>query len=156
MLAYALRPATEADTDELFRIHRASMTDYVVEALGEWPENFARQQHGAWLGEGRAQAVIADGQIVGSIDVAWTVDALHVVRMEMDPDFQSRGIGRAILSDLLVEARQRGLPARLEVFAHNPARRLYERLGFRETGRDGPSVEMEWQPPDDAGHPPVR
>lgn len=132
------------------------MTDYLVEALGAWPEGHALEQHLVWLREGHAQAVIVDSQIVGSIDVVWTAEALYFVRMEMAPEFQGQGIGYAILSDLLRQAQQRGLPARLGVFAHNPARRLYERPGFRETGRDGPSVEMEWQPPQEAGSPPSR
>lgn len=146
MMLYSLRSTIEADAEDLFRIHRASMTDYLIEALGEWSEEFAREQHLAWMREGRAQTVRVDDQIIGSIDVAWTTDALYIVRMEMDPQFQGHGIGSAILSDLLVQAEQRGLLARLDVFAHNPAQRLYERLGFRETGRDGPSIKMEWQP----------
>lgn len=147
MQPYSLRPAIDTDTEELFRIHRASMTDYLIEALGEWPEQRAREHHLAWMQEGRTQAVIVDGQIIGSIDVAWTTEALHLVRMEMDPRFQGRGIGSEILSDLLTQAQEHGIPARLGVFANSPARRLYERLGFHEAGRDGPSVEMEWQPP---------
>jgi ribosomal protein S18 acetylase RimI-like enzyme len=47
------------------------------------------------------------------------------------------------MADLLAEADARGVPVRLDVFEANPARRLYERLGFQETGRDGPSVHMK-------------
>lgn len=81
------RHGGEADAEELHRIHRASMTDYLIEALGESPEEYAREQHLAWMREARAQTVTVDDQIIGSIDVAWTTDALYIVRMEMDPEF---------------------------------------------------------------------
>lgn len=80
------------------------MTDYLIEALGEWPKEYAQQQHLAWMHQGRTHTVTVDDQIIGSTDDAWNTDALHVVRMEIDPRFQGRGIGSAILSDLLVQA----------------------------------------------------
>ena len=32
----------------------------------------------------------------------------------------------------------------IHVEASNPARRLYDRKGFREVGQDGPYIRMEW------------
>jgi hypothetical protein len=38
-------------------------------------------------------------------------------------------------------------PVTLEVLHGNPARSLYLRLGFKQTGRDADKVQMIWRPP---------
>src|SRR5262245_60059496 len=143
---YQLRAAGDQDRDDLLRIHLAAMSAHLVAALGEWSQDQASENLDAWLRSGRAQVIVVDDVTAGLLDVAWRPDALHIVRIEIDPSFQGRGIGTRIVVDVLAEARRRGIPARLDVFVANPARRLYERLGFREIGRDGPSVSMKWQP----------
>ena len=40
-----------------------------------------------------------------------------------------------------------GLPVRLRVFEVNPARRFYERLGFRVVGQTDTHTLMEWTAP---------
>jgi GNAT superfamily N-acetyltransferase len=53
------------------------------------------------------------------------------------PPWRGRGVGRALVEDSLVEARRLGFDAMQFnlVFESNPARRLYEELGFEVTGR---------------------
>jgi len=41
-------------------------------------------------------------------------------------------------------AGDRGVPVRLSVLVNNPARRLYECLGFRVTRIEHARVKMEW------------
>ena len=132
MAVYQPRPAAPGDAGVLFRIHRESMGDYLAQAFGPWTEDFAREQHGKWLRAGRAQAVMMDGQIVGALDIEWQPDAAILSRIEIDPKFQGRGVGSAIVQDLLRQCAERRVPARLHVFSHNPAHRLYQRLGFRD------------------------
>jgi GNAT superfamily N-acetyltransferase len=60
-------------------------------------------------------------------------------------DVRGRGIGQVLVEDSLVEARRLGFDA-LQfnlVFASNPARRLYERLGFEVVGRIPDAVDGE-------------
>ena len=147
MSPYQLRAADDQDREDLLRIHIAAMSAHLVAALGEWSQAQASEHLDVWLRTGRAQVIMVDDVIAGLLDVVWKPDALHIVRIEIDPSFQGRGIGTRVVVDVLAEARRRGIPARLDVFIANPARRLYERLGFQEIGRDGPSVNMEWQPP---------
>ena len=47
------------------------------------------------------------------------------------PEYQGRGTGTAIILDLIAQARALQLPVTLHVLDVNPARSLYERLGFR-------------------------
>lgn len=56
---------------------------------------------------------------------------------------RGKGIGSALLSELIIEARRRGLTSiSLSVEDGNNARRIYERAGFTVVGRNGGSDTM--------------
>jgi len=56
----------------------------------------------------------------------------YVGELDVDPEYQNRGIGRALLDHAEQEARWYGLKKMsLQTTTINPARRLYERHGFR-------------------------
>lgn len=144
---YQLRRATSSDSEELFRIHGQAMGRYLTEAYPDWSEAADREHHEKWMQDGRAQVILVGDRIAGSYEVVRHEDALWLRRIELDPQLHRSGLGTEIVRDLQQEASQQGLRLILDVFAHNPARRLYERLGFTEIGREGSSIKMEWQPP---------
>jgi len=64
----------------------------------------------------------------------------------LSADFRGRGIGSRLLKDLLRRADSIGKPVTLEVMHGNPARRLYLRLGFRQTSQDADKAQMMRRP----------
>jgi ribosomal protein S18 acetylase RimI-like enzyme len=52
------------------------------------------------------------------------------------PALQGQGIGMLVIQQVLDEAKRSGKPVVLQVLKVNPARRLYERLGFSATGEN--------------------
>lgn len=83
----------------------------------------------------------------------WLADTLEIVEVEVDPAYQGRGIGTALLRTQLGAMTQR--QALLATKPDNPARRLYGRLGFLELlpdfvypGSDYAAVIMGWRPSD--------
>lgn len=59
----------------------------------------------------------------------------ELLMIAVDPKYQKRGVGLAILNKLISNARNNGIVAVfLEVRANNPAQSLYKRLGFEEVG----------------------
>ena len=62
------------------------------------------------------------------------------------PAVQRRGIGAALIRSLLDEASVAGKRVHLDVLRANPARRLYERLGFRVVAEDTHSYLMRFDP----------
>jgi GNAT superfamily N-acetyltransferase len=76
----------------------------------------------------------------------------HLVFMGVDPSAQSRGIGSALLADVLTRADHEDAPAYLEASCPEN-RRLYERHGFetiRElTVSDCPPIYAMWRAPKD-------
>jgi histidine ammonia-lyase len=74
------------------------------------------------------------GRIVGSARATLEDGVLHIARIAVAPDMQGRGIGTALIARL--EAEHGGGAHTFALFTgdSNPAnRRLYERLGYRET-----------------------
>ncbi len=93
-------------------------------------------------------SVILDGEIeVGRLYVARWPAEIRIVDIALLPDYRSRGIGSTLLRDILAEAASAGIPARIHVEIFNPARRLYERLGFRVIEDKGVYLLLEWTPP---------
>ena len=54
------------------------------------------------------------------------------VSISVKPNARGQGVGAKLMRALIGEAARRGLGLCLSVRSENPARRLYERLGFRD------------------------
>ena len=87
--------------------------------------------------------MVLDGQDIGVLTVSDRQDALFVERLYILPAYQGRGIGTQLLRSIMARAFDRGLPVRLHVLKVNPARRLYERLGFTQVRETETSFVME-------------
>jgi [ribosomal protein S18]-alanine N-acetyltransferase len=79
---------------------------------------------------------LADGEIVGYGGLAAAADQADVQTIGVRTAFQGRGLGAALLTELLDEAVRRSCAAVfLEVRADNPkAQKLYEKFGFDVVG----------------------
>jgi ribosomal-protein-alanine N-acetyltransferase len=100
-----------------------------------WPDEAYRNE---LLGNRLASYVVAraDDEVVAFAGLWIMVDEAHVTTFAVDPAWRRRGVGERMLLallDLAVERRAR--EATLEVRLSNmPARRLYEKYGFRPVG----------------------
>jgi ribosomal protein S18 acetylase RimI-like enzyme len=68
-------------------------------------------------------------------------------QIQLLPSCQGQGIGERVIAALLDQARREQLPVRLSVLKGNPARRLYERLGFQMVSETGRDATLKWHPP---------
>jgi len=126
-------------------------------AMTSWPETqqraFLSQQHRAQHAFYRAHNPDAEwlilereGEPVGRLYLAEGASALRIIDISLVPSVRGQGIGRAIVADLIDAASAVRKPVSLQVEKHNPARRLYERLGFAPRMDHGIYVELEWRP----------
>lgn len=83
--------------------------------------------------------------LVGRLIVLRSGKALHLADLALLPEFRGQGIGGTLIRKLQLEATAEGVPVRLNCFAGNRARRLYERLGFAVVTDSGTHVSMEWR-----------
>lgn len=91
-----------------------------------------------------------DGAAIGRIYVHRAGAQICVVDIALLPAYCGRGIGSALLQEVLDEARAGNLGVNLHVEPNNPAQRLYQRLGFRLIERRGVYDYLEWSPETDA------
>jgi ribosomal protein S18 acetylase RimI-like enzyme len=89
--------------------------------------------------------VLLDDLPIGRIMTEETDEAVLLVDLSIVTVHQNQGIGTSLLLDLQRMARGVDKKVRLHVLQHNPACRLYARLGFRITGESVPYLAMEWQ-----------
>jgi ribosomal protein S18 acetylase RimI-like enzyme len=129
--------------------------------LAAWPEDtrraFLDQQfqfqciHYARAYADTDQLIIRqEGEPIGRMILARSVAEWCVVDIALLPSRRGQGIGTLLLERIKAAAAQAEAPyVRLSVDVRNPARRLYERLGFAvvEEGEGLANVEMAWRAP---------
>ena len=141
---YALRPALREEFAVLYAIHRAAMEQYVAETWGSWDEAFQRAHFAENWPEER-QAITVAGETAGFLDLSERDGELWVGNIELAPEWQRRGIGSTVLADIQRRAAAEGRAVGLQVLRVNPARGLYLRLGFRDTGESTTHHQMSWE-----------
>ena len=124
-----IRTAGEADLDAVMALEQAAFPASAWERATMQAE--IASEWGRYI-----IAVDGDGQVLGyaglrAVGVEGDVQTIAVAEAA-----RGRGIGRALLTELLAEAERRGVRELfLEVRADNPAARgLYASMGFREIG----------------------
>ncbi len=130
MLEIELRQAKVADTKFLWDVFRVSMKDYITQTRGEWNEQREESQFRHQLDLSAAQVIRSNDLEVGFIMAPIKDGARWVHTICIVPEHQNRGIGTEVIRSVIAEAQTRKMPLYLSVLKVNPARRLYERLGF--------------------------
>jgi GNAT superfamily N-acetyltransferase len=143
-----------------FRLRPAKLGDYAfalslylegaerhLSKIGQWdrPRITSKFRHG--YKPAPAQIICVGDKPVGWMQVADFVGHLHLRQLHLIRDFRKQGIGTRLIKDLLQRADALGKPVTLDVMHGNPARFLYLRLGFRQTGQDTTKRQMIWRPP---------
>lgn len=139
-----LRPATIEDLEPLFAIHRAAMRGYVELTYGPWNEPWQAAFFRDHFDTSVRQVILAHGEVAGFLDLIPRDDDLYLSELVIDPVCQGRGIGTHLLRETQARAAAKGMPVRLQVLRVNPARSLYERLGFVTNGETETHHLMEW------------
>lgn len=127
--AIKLRAATPQDYDFLYDVLKATMQEYVDRTWG-WHEGWQQAYFRRTFDPTRDQIIVLGDQDIGVISTERREDEIFLSKIYILPEYQGRGIGTQLLKSLLTEAFQEGLSVSLGVLKVNPARRLYERLGF--------------------------
>jgi ribosomal protein S18 acetylase RimI-like enzyme len=140
--AYTVRPARQTDVPFLYACYKRTMREY-IEQTWRWDEEFqseAFQQHLPWQ---RFIVIMVEGTPMGAACLLETPDHMVLEMMMIEPEYQSRRIGSDFVTRLLNHARSEGRGIKLRVMKINPARAMYERLGFVVVGEDADTYEMQ-------------
>jgi len=119
------------------------MGGYVEATWGPWEDAVQREFFAATIERGLLQVIEVESEVAGLLEVDGRFEPVYIQNIEIAPKFQRRGIGGDVLGGILAEAGERAVS--LQVLKVNPARRLYERLGFIATGETETHIQMEWR-----------
>src|SRR3569833_2975733 len=86
---------------------------------------------------GRYELLFDGNDPGGRLYVDRRVDEVCVMDITLQPEYRGQGLGTALMREVVDAAFADGLPVGLHVEGFNPARRLYERLGFVDVGEEG-------------------
>ena len=140
----ALRPATNADIEFCFDLHKSAFFQYVTDTWG-WDEEDQRAIHRRNFKPGRVQIVTDNGVDVGRLDVDYGDEEYFLLLIELLPSHRGQGLGSRLIRTVLDQAAAEGKPLTLNVLEVNRrAYELYRRLGFTEVERlvEGPAVKI--------------
>lgn len=153
--AYSLRNSTPDDLAFQLKLY-ASTRQVELDVAGlpaDTRESFLAMQfnaqttHYTQFYPAAAWSIVeCDGVRAGRLVLDRAVDHLHILDIALMPEFRGRGIGTALLRQVLAEAAARHLPLRLFAFTGERAMGLYLRLGFVPLNDDGIHTELVWRP----------
>jgi len=143
---YTLRPAVAADCEWLRETKARCMRPYVEQTFGSWDEDIQRARFDAMFELSETQVISVAGRDAGYLTVRHEPRETQLFNIMIAPELQGRGLGTVVLRDLLAGAQARRVPVRLQVMKVNPARRLYERLGFVVIDETPTHFRMLWRP----------
>ena len=142
----SFRPVLQEDRAFLFQVY-ASTRETELAPVPWTPEQkiaFLAQQFEAQdldyhrnYGDAEFLVIRVDGRDAGRLYVLRSPADIMIIDIALLPGETGRGVGTRILGDLMTEADASGRTISLHVENFNPARRLYQRLGFsakEETG----------------------
>lgn len=136
------RKAQARDMDWAYRIFKTGMQSYITRTWG-WNELF--QEHSFFANLPASSFIIAiivapdhlaggtTGQRnidIGGYCLKQKADHLYLEMLLVDPIWQRRGYGSAIMADVMRQANTLEKPVRLSVLKINPASLFYQSLGF--------------------------
>ena len=140
---YDLKRATDADKDWLDALRRAAYRDLFDTTWGQWDEARHQRHFAEFWAAGNISIVSVDGQPAGVLQLFEAEDVVEIGEIQVLPECQNRGLGGRILSDVVEHAGKEGKRAALFLGIKNQgAFRLYQRLGFEETGRSDTHIFM--------------
>jgi GNAT superfamily N-acetyltransferase len=126
----ALRDAVGGDLPALQEVFRRSSlsNEHEREILLRHPE--ALEFSGSSLAVGRVRvATVESGTIIGFVTSRYVEHGLELEDLFVDPAWFRRGVGRALIDDVMVFAKAEGI-TRVEVIGHPHALAFYEEVGF--------------------------
>lgn len=141
---YTLRPCRADDAPFVVALTETVMRAHSHATWGSFDRDFHRSAFAAAFGKLDHSIIVCGDVEAGYLAIDHRDDAEYLQWLLLLPTAQNRGIGSAIVGDLIAAANTAGKPVRLRVLPVNTgAQRLYERLGFVVTGVEGDFVYME-------------
>lgn len=151
-MTFGLRTVPAGDSGHAAYVRRLHLEDLRVRLAGlpaailEQQAEIRARQYADHYPRALDRVIEIDGRPVGRILVAERPEELRVVDLAVAVADRGRGAATHALRQCLAEGDDRGLAVGLCVDPHNPALRLYRRLGFEPVHHDPTTVHLRCLP----------
>lgn len=138
-----LRQASAQDAGFIYAVYEATARN-LVEGLGKrWAEQPMREKSNAEALDGLTKIVMVRGQDIGFYSAELRPTELWLESLFLMPEYQGKGLGKALLGQAMSQARAAAVPLRCQVMSYNPAIAFYLRQGLALVKEEGQSVFLE-------------
>ena len=143
-MKYTLRNCTYDDFELLFDLKKRCMKWYIEKIYG-WDDEVQKTKTRNEINRNinDMKIIEVNGRGIGVTTFLKTDEYYRVGLIMIHPDYQKNGIGASIISDYIDAAKADGKRIIIKTYKENPARRLYERLGFELYETDNTHVHLE-------------
>ena len=122
-------PVADSDFEELADLRVAAMRES-LERVGRFDPLRARERLRSSFKPEHTRFIAFEGTRVGFYAVIPSPEGLRLDHLYVHPDFQNRGIGRAVLQMILAEADAGGFAVSVGALKESASNRFYQRHGF--------------------------
>ena len=122
---YTIRQAIAVDIDLLDVIHTENMKGY-VEKIYPWKPQLFRESFSC----DDYKVIEINNRIIGFMKVVWSETEIYLAEIQIAQNYQKQGIGTSLIQLIIEKARKNNKKLWLKVLKSNPAKQLYQRLGF--------------------------
>lgn len=130
-------PAAHADLEHLVALRIEAMRES-LERVGRFDAERARARFAGSFEPSCTRHILVQGERIGFVVVKACPDGLLLDHLYLRPGAQGRGIGSAVLRDVLADADERCLPLHVGALKGSAANRFYAQHGFEQVG------ESDW------------
>jgi GNAT superfamily N-acetyltransferase len=141
----ALRTACDDDVTFARNLYFETMRE-IIDRLFGWDQIREEKNFARFFKLDEARIITADGQDVGWIQEQISERNINLGSFYITRAMQGRGVGTQVLQMLLRGAARESKSMTLAVVKINPARRFYEKRGFRTTHEDEHKLYMVADP----------
>ncbi len=144
-MEYKFRKCSLDDFDFLFMLKKQNFKKYVDNIWG-WNDEVQKARLKEDLDKHlqHKHIIIIDNKMVGVY--AWHITEegnFFINEINIIKEYQNKGIGSNIIKNTLDENRKNKVRTILQIFKDNPAKILYERLGFKVYSETDTHYQME-------------
>ncbi|MCG7497858.1 GNAT family N-acetyltransferase [Vibrio sp. Of7-15] len=139
-----LRKATQEDISFLLDLRDITMRKYLEAAsMPTDPQSYLTR---ILLHFEDAQIILVNGHSAGLFKSRYLseLNQWYLFQIQVHSDFQNQNIGSTLIKSLIDKAKHDQANVGLSVIKSNPARHLYTRLGFEQTGESEFEYKMAY------------
>ncbi|MNR98182.1 Acetyltransferase (GNAT) family protein [compost metagenome] len=135
------RKASLADIEYLLWLRKQTMTEHFLNSGIEVNDEYHLKRIEYHFED--AKIILLNENPIGLLKVNENKSGFEIIQIQIDPEFQGKGIGKKMIQSIIDKASSLNLPVELSVLKNNKAKQLYISLGFKIINENEDSFIMK-------------